>query len=55
MTGWKLLFKFDNIQLPFALIPKKQEALASLTPKDKILQESVLQSGRLLRTQELFL
>lgn len=33
MTGKKFLFKFDSIQPSPALIPKKQEALASLTPK----------------------
>lgn len=37
MIGKGFLFKSDNIQVSFALSPKKQEILA--TQKDKILQK----------------
>lgn len=55
VTGKRFLFKPDNIQVSFALSLKKQEILATLMPKDKVLKETSCRDRGFWEPQELFL
>lgn len=55
MTGKRFLSKSDNIQMSFALSPKKQEILATLMPKDKVLKKMSCRDKGFWEPQELFL